>query len=52
LLIRSIHKQLEGGEFAVTKLGTSALGPGGVLWGAVALALDEISSVLLPNPLF
>ena len=52
LLIRSILKQLEGGEFAVTKLGTSALGLDGVLWGAVALALDEISSVLLPNPLF
>jgi glucokinase len=51
VLIRSVLKQLEGSEFAVTKLGTSALGDDGVLWGGVALALDGISSVLLPDPL-
>jgi len=51
VLIRSVLKQLEGSEFAVTKLGTSALGDEGVLWGGVALALDEISSVLLPHPI-
>jgi glucokinase len=51
VLIRAVLKQLEGSEFAVTKLGTSALGPDGVLWGAAALALDSISSVLLPHPL-
>jgi glucokinase len=51
VLIRAVLKQLEGSEFAVTKLGTSALGPDGVLWGAAALALDSISAVLLPYPL-
>jgi glucokinase len=51
VLVRSVFRQLEGSEFAVTKLGTSALGPDGVLWGAVALALDTISSVILPQPL-
>ena len=51
VLIRAVLKQLEGSEFAVTRLGTSALGPDGVLWGAVALALDAISSVLLPHPI-
>jgi glucokinase len=51
VLIRSVLKQLEGSEFAVTKLGSSALGPDGILWGAVALALDSISLLLLPHPL-
>ena len=41
----SVLKQLEGSEFAVTKIGTGALGPAAVLWGAVSLALDAISSV-------
>jgi len=51
ILIRSVLKQLEGSEFAITKLGTSALGDDGVLWGGIALALDGINSVLLPHPL-
>jgi glucokinase len=48
-LIGSVLKQLEGSEFGVTKIGTSALGSRAVLWGAVSLALDAISSVLLPQ---
>jgi glucokinase len=50
ILIGSVLKQLEGSEFAVTKIGTGALGPRAALWGAVSLALDAISSVLLPQP--
>jgi glucokinase len=48
-LIGSVLKQLEESEFGVTKIGTSALGSRAVLWGAVSLALDAISSVLLPQ---
>ena len=50
ILIGSVLKQLEGSEFAVTKIGTGALGPRAVLWGAISLALEAISSVLLPRP--
>jgi glucokinase len=51
MLIGSVLKQLEGSEFAVTRIGTGALGPRAVLWGAISLALDAISPVLLPQPL-
>ena len=51
MLIGSVLKQLEGSEFAVTKIGTGALGPRAVLWGAVSIALEATSSVLLPQPL-
>jgi glucokinase len=51
MLIGSVLKQLEGSEFAVTRIGTGALGSRAVLWGAISLALDAISSVLLPQPL-
>jgi glucokinase len=50
VLIELIQKELEGSEFAVTKVAASALGQGAVLWGAVSLALDAIPSVLLPEP--
>jgi len=49
ILISSVLKQLERSEFGVTKIGASALGTRAVLWGAVSLALDAISSVLLPQ---
>ena len=49
-LIMSVLKQLEASEFAIPKIGTGSLGPAAVLWGAVSLALDAISSVLLPKP--
>ncbi len=50
VLIASVLKQLEGSEFAVTKISVGALGQRAVLWGAIALALDALSSVLLPLP--
>jgi glucokinase len=50
ILVGSVLKQLEGSEFAVTKIGTGALGPRAVLWGGISLAFDAISSVLLPLP--
>jgi glucokinase len=50
VLLSSLLKQLEGSEFAVPKIGTGALGPRAGLWGAVSLALDAISSVLLRQP--
>jgi len=50
VLIDFVRKQLEGGEFAVTKVASSALGDRAVLWGAISLALDAIPSVLLPQP--
>jgi len=50
VLIDFVRKQLEGGEFAVTKVASGALGARAVLWGAISLALDAIPSVLLPTP--
>ena len=51
VLVNSVSRQLAGSEFAVTKIGTGALGERAVLWGGVSLALEAISSVLLPQPL-
>ena len=50
VLIDFVRKQLEGDEFAVTKIASSALGDRAVLWGAISLALDAMPSVLLPQP--
>jgi glucokinase len=50
VLIDLVRKQLEGGEFAVTKIASSELGDRAVLWGAISLALDSLPSVLLPQP--
>jgi glucokinase len=50
VLIDFVRKQLEGDEFAVTKVGSTAPGNRAVLWGGVSLALDAIPSVLLPQP--
>ena len=50
VLIDFVKKQLEGGEFAVTKVASSQLGDRAVLWGAISLALDALPSVLLPQP--
>ena len=38
------------GEFAETKVASSALGDRTVLWGAISLALDTLPTVLLPQP--
>lgn len=50
VLIGYVQKQLEGSEFAVTKICAGALGDRAGLWGAVSVALESIPSVLLPLP--
>jgi glucokinase len=50
VLIDFVRKELEGGEFAVTKIASSELGDRAVLWGAISLALEALPSVLLPQP--
>ena len=50
VLVSAVQKQLEKSEFAVTRIAAARLSESGVLWGAVAVALDAIPSVLLPPP--
>jgi glucokinase len=50
VLIRMVQRRLEESEFGVTKIGAAALGEAATLWGAISVALDVISSVLLPPP--
>jgi glucokinase len=50
-LISGVQKQLQESEFAVTKIGAGKLGQTSVLWGGIAIALEVIPSVLLPQPL-
>jgi glucokinase len=50
VLIDFVRKQLEGDEFAVTKVTPSSPGDRAVLWGAIALALDAVPGVVLPQP--
>ena len=49
-LIELVRQQLKGSEFAVPRIGAGTPGNRAVLWGAIALALDAIPSVLLPEP--
>jgi glucokinase len=49
-LLNSVQKQLEQCEFAVTKIAVATLGETAMLWGAIAVALDAIPLVLLPQP--
>ena len=50
VLIDSVRKQLQGSEFGLTRVMPSAPGNRAVLWGGIALAVDEVPSVLLPQP--
>ncbi len=50
VVIEFLRKQLEGSEFAVTKIASSELGDRAVLLGGISLALDALPSVLLPEP--
>jgi glucokinase len=50
VLIDFVLKQLEGGEFAVTKIAASPPSQRAVLWGGISLALEAIPGVLLPRP--
>jgi glucokinase len=49
-LIAGVERQLLDSEFAAPKIGAGKLGDTSVLWGGVAIALEEVPSVLLPNP--
>lgn len=49
-LIELVRLQLQGSEFAVPRISAGTPGNRAALWGAIALALDAIPSVLLPDP--
>lgn len=49
-LIRLVNRQLEGSEFAVTRIEAGTLGSKAVLWGAIASALQGLPTLLLPQP--
>ncbi len=49
-LIDFVQRQLEGGEFAVTRITSSPPSRRAVLWGGISLALEAIPSILLPQP--
>jgi glucokinase len=48
-LLNFVTKELEQSEFAIPKIAAASLGEFAVLWGAIALALEEIPSLLLPQ---
>jgi glucokinase len=48
-LLNFVKKELERSEFAVPKIAAASLGDSAVLWGAIALALEAIPSLLLPE---
>lgn len=50
VLIDAVREQLKDSEFAVTRIAAGELGEKAELWGAVAIALEEIATVLLPIP--
>jgi predicted NBD/HSP70 family sugar kinase len=50
VLIDLVRKELEGSEFALTRVVSSIPGNRAVLWGAIALALEAVPGVLLPQP--
>jgi glucokinase len=51
VLLNSVQKQLERCEFAVTKIAVAALGDTAALWGAIAVGLEMIPDILLPQSL-
>jgi glucokinase len=48
-LLNFVTKELEQSEFAIPKIAAASLGESAVLWGAIALALEKIPSLLLPQ---
>lgn len=50
-LLSFVNKELEQSEFAIPKIAAASLGEFAVLWGAIALALEAIPSLLLPDSL-
>jgi len=51
VLLNSVQKQLERCEFAVTKIAVATLGDIAGLWGGIAVGLEMIPGILLPQPL-
>jgi glucokinase len=50
-LLSFVKKDLEQSEFAIPKIAAASLGDSAVLWGAIALALESIPALLLPQSL-
>ena len=50
-MLSFVKKELEQSEFAIPKIAAAALGESAVLWGAIALALEAIPALLLPESL-
>jgi glucokinase len=50
-MLSFVNKELEQSEFAIPNIAAAALGESAVLWGAIALALDAIPALLLPESL-
>ena len=50
-LLTLVLKELQDSEFAVPRIVAATLGDSATLWGAIAVALDEIPFLLLPQPL-
>lgn len=50
-LLSLVKRELEQSEFAVPRIAAASLGEFAVLWGAIAVALEAIPSLLLPQAL-
>jgi glucokinase len=48
-LLSVVMRELEQSEFAIPKIAAASLGEFAVLWGTIALALEEIPNLLLPQ---
>ena len=51
VLLDYVKRQLEKCEFAIPSVAAASLGDTAVLWGGVALAVDRIPAILLPQPI-
>lgn len=49
--LRLVEKEVEPSEFAVPRISAAALREVAVLWGAIALALEGITVLLMPPSL-
>jgi glucokinase len=50
VMIDFVRQQLEGSEFAFTRIKPSALGDRSALWGSIVLALEALPAILIPHP--
>jgi glucokinase len=48
-LLSLVKRELEQCEFAIPKIAAASLGEFAVLWGAIAIALESIPALLLPQ---